>query len=519
MRFWIFILSLIVISFCGYFIDQQYKKTHSPYAGEKKVEQNFGSYIAASVAQKTGDYDNAIKSLEKSLIIDPDNTVILEKLYALYLFEGEYKKAIEQAQRNIEIDIEKNVPAEKLKPVPYLLAAIYELKEGDPKKITEILGKIERSKADKKTHLDGVVIPLMLAWGYAINEDFPKAFKVIDGITADYMLAIFSYNRAIINDIANNKDLKIPGFKKPTIKEASLYYSAEIFSEIGQYSLQQAQFEEAAIYIRIAKYLNDSYKYTKILGVILETQNRFDDAIKVYSEVSQDDENYNDAQLATAIDLSREGKNDEAVEKLEEVAKDKDFAYMATFTAGTIYLADDKFEQAIKKLNEAEKYIKEPSRDNWSLYFNLGVAYDKISKWDESEKNLVKAVQLFPENPEALNYLAYSWLVRNKNINQARKMLESAVIRSGGASHILDSYGWALFKMGYYKQSLPFLEQASASIPYNSVVNAHLGDLYWKLGRHSEAKFLWQRAIDNFEQSDAGELSINDLKRKMEQGL
>ncbi|HCR85940.1 MAG TPA: hypothetical protein DIV86_04610 [Alphaproteobacteria bacterium] len=519
MRFLIIILTLILVTVCGYLINQQYQNTHAPDVGERKIIQNFGNYIAASVAQKSGDYEGAIANLEQAIVKDQDNVEIIEKLYALYLFQGDYQKAIEQARRHIEINKVKNVRAADLKPVPYLITALSEFKEGDIRKVPEILNTLIDDKNDSKNHLDGVVLPLILAWGHAVNEDYQKAFKVIDGITADYMLAVFSYNRAVINDVANNKKVQIKGNKKPSTKEIALFYIAETFSEIGQFSLQSGQLEEATIYVRIAKYISQDYRYTKLLGTILETQNKFEEAIKLYGQVKENEEGYRDSQLSMAIALSRLKRNDEALKILAEVSKKKSLQYMADYTSGTILLADNKFEAAIKSFLKAEKSIKKLSRDNWALYFNLGVAYDKLGNWQKSEENLMKAVQIFPENPESLNYLAYSWLVRNKNIPQSRKMLEAAVIRSGGAAHILDSYGWALYKMGFYKQSLPFLEQAANSIPYNSVINDHLGDLYWKLGRKREARFLWQRAIDNFEDENSNELSINYLKKKIEQGL
>jgi tetratricopeptide (TPR) repeat protein len=520
MRKLILIFTLIVIFIVTSLIVSKYRSYFSKQKIEDTSIYNFGNYLAASVAQKTGDYNSAIKNLETALLKDQDNTKIIKKLYGLYLYTGDYEKAIEQARRNIEINKLRNSDIKKISPIPYVLVAIDEFKNGDVKKVPELLEKLADPKIPDKTHVDGVILPLILAWSYAVNDDFQKSFKVIDGITADYMLSIFSYNRALINDLANNKPIKIDGFENATIREKALHFIAEIFFEIGQFSLQNTQLEEATIYVRIARFIEpQEYKYTKLLGIIFESQGKYEDAIKVYSEVTKENEGFQDSILAKAIALSRDKKNHDSLELLEQVSANKDLEFQAKFTAGSILLADENYEPAIEKFQEALKLISNPTKENWALYFNLGVAYDKASNWNEAEKYLVKSVELFPENPESLNYLAYSWLVRNKNIDQARKMLESAVIRSGGAAHILDSYGWALLKMNMFDQALPFLEQASISLPYNSVINDHLGDLYWKLGRKREAKFLWQRALENYNIDLSLETTEEQLKAKIENGF
>ncbi len=177
------------------------------------------------------------------------------------------------------------------------------------------------------------------------------------------------------------------------------------------------------------------------------------------------------------------------------------------------------YEQTIKYYEVAEKLIDKFTQGNWNLYFNLGVAYDKKGDWDKAEYNLKKAVQIDPENPEILNYLAYSWIIKNENVNQARSMLEAAVIKSGGAPHILDSYGWALYALGFYSEALPFLEQAGLAMPYNSVINSHLGDLYWKLGRRKEAQYQWKKARDYYDSENSDEIKLEEIKKKIDKGL
>jgi hypothetical protein len=62
---------------------------------------------------------------------------------------------------------------------------------------------------------------------------------------------------------------------------------------------------------------------------------------------------------------------------------------------------------------------------------------------------------------------------------------------------------------------VPELERAVSLLPYDPVINDHLGDAYWRVGRKMEAKFQWERAKNH---SDDGELKTK-LDEKMAKGL
>ncbi len=476
---------------------------------------SYGDFLTASVAQKTGDFSNAVKFYEKAIEQDPDNIDILNKLYGIYLFKGDYENAIIQAKRNIELDKENNTKPSKLSPIPYLLVALENFKEKNTKQNYQLLKDITSPSVEDKSHLDAVVLPLILAWSYAVNEDYKNAFSVIDNITVTYMLSVFSFNRAMINDLANNKPILIEGKDYPVEIKARKFI-AEVFFELSQYSLQSKNLEEAVIYVRLARYLDpELYKLKKLLAMIFESMNRLEEANIVYDEVEKSDPNYKDAQFSKAINLHNLQKDEDALEILKNLNANNELTFQIAFAKGGINLNRKNYKQAIKEYKIAEKEIKNLVPDHWNLFFNLGIAYDKTGDWQNAESYLKKSVQLNPENPEVLNYLAYSWLVKNKNIKQARAMLEAAVIKSGGAPHILDSYGWALYKLGYYVEALPFLEQASLALPYNSVINSHLGDLYWKLGRRKEALYQWKKAKDYYDKENSDEILLEDINNKI----
>lgn len=526
MRRIVYLIVFLIILVAGIELLRKYNIARLPIPAIVQVESkdedkisSFGNFLSASVAQKTGDFDSAIKFYERALSSDPENPDILNKLYGLYIFKGEFEQAIELAKENIELDRSKDTKTKELSILPYLLVALKEYKEGNNKEVIRVLEPLADPEIADNSHLDGVVSPLVLAWAYALDEDYKNAFRIIDNITADYMLSVFAYNRAVINDLANGKEVLVDGKDYP-IELKSKKLLSDVFFELGQFSLQGRNLEEAVVYFRIANYVDpNSYKAKKYLAASFEAMNLLSDAIKIYDSIDKNHEEYPDAELSRAIAYHNIGKDKEALEILGKLEGDEKYAYKVSFAIGGIYIGKKEYTKAIKHYEVAAKAIEEYTKDNWNLYFNLGVAYDKTGNWEKAEYNLKKAIQLDPENPEILNYLAYSWLIKNKNINQARSMLEAAVIKSGGAPHILDSYGWALYKLGYFTEAVPFLEQASLAIPYNSVINSHLGDIYWKLGRRKEAQYQWKKARDYYDPENSDEIKLEDIKKKIDKGL
>jgi Flp pilus assembly protein TadD len=128
---------------------------------------------------------------------------------------------------------------------------------------------------------------------------------------------------------------------------------------------------------------------------------------------------------------------------------------------------------------------------------------------------LLHALTLEPNQPDVLNYLAYSWLVMNKNIVRAREYLDIAVEMRPDDAHIIDSAGWAYYLSGDFNKAVEYLEKAAGIIPDDATINDHLGDAYWRVGREVEARYQWQRAL----QFDPEEAAAKAIREKLKSGL
>jgi len=143
--------------------------------------------------------------------------------------------------------------------------------------------------------------------------------------------------------------------------------------------------------------------------------------------------------------------------------------------------------------------------NEWRFYFARGAARERLDRWPGAEADFRQALTLSPEQPDVMNYLAYTWVDRGENLDEALPMLRRAVELRPASGAIIDSLGWAYYRQGDYAQALLYLERAVELEPADAILNEHLGDVYWRLGRRIEARFQWQRAL-SFEPSDAAAL-------------
>jgi Flp pilus assembly protein TadD len=143
------------------------------------------------------------------------------------------------------------------------------------------------------------------------------------------------------------------------------------------------------------------------------------------------------------------------------------------------------------------------------------MAEDKAKHWDKAEVDVDTALKLSPDQPELLNYLGYSWVDRNEKIPEALTMLEKARRLRPYDGYIVDSVGWAYYRLGRYDDAARTLEAAVLLVPGDSTINEHLGDALWKAGRKMDARFQWNHALA-FATADTDK---GEIEQKLKNGL
>ena len=120
----------------------------------------------------------------------------------------------------------------------------------------------------------------------------------------------------------------------------------------------------------------------------------------------------------------------------------------------------------------------------------------KIGKWEESEKDLKQSLKILPDQPHVLNYLAYGWVEKNKNINQSLEMLKKATEIRKNDGYIIDSLGWAYYANKNYKEAEKYLQMAVEILPLDPVINDHYADTLWMLNKNIQARYFWKHVLN-----------------------
>ena len=199
--------------------------------------------------------------------------------------------------------------------------------------------------------------------------------------------------------------------------------------------------------------------------------------------------------LRRAVLLDRMGKTDEATTILRDLARDMPASAVPDRHLGDIYRIKSRFGDAIGAYDRAIARLPGLSPSDWIVFYHRGIALDRDGQWDKAEADFRQALQLNPDQPYALNYLAYSWTERGINLDRARVMLEQALRARPNDGAITDSLGWVLFRQGNLRDAARLLERATELEPDDPTINSHLGDVYWAIGRRIEALYQWRRAL------------------------
>jgi tetratricopeptide (TPR) repeat protein len=300
-----------------------------------------------------------------------------------------------------------------------------------------------------------------------------------------------------IAPIAAEGDARIVAGKKPhRLVRNAKDGAAEALFGIAASLTDVSSAEYSIIYLQFGLYLAPHLDLAKVvLADRFEMLHKFEDAIAVYRTIAKDSVFGLAAEIQMAIDETRLGHAKRAIAHLKDVTV-RDPKNVTAWTAlGDAYRSVERFKEAADAYDHAIKSAGEAGKKSWQLYYARGVSEERAKNWPAAEADLQHALNLSPNQPDVLNYLGYSWVDRSENLTEALAMLEKARTLSPYNGYIVDSVGWAYFRLGRYKQAANLLERAVLLVPGDPTINEHLGDAYWKVGRKLEARFQWDHAL------------------------
>jgi tetratricopeptide (TPR) repeat protein len=534
-----------------------------------KVQSFAGAFLAARTADVDHDYPTAITLYRKALEFDPANLEIRERLMIALFLDGQFEEGLAEAEA-----LKDDEAVERITTIVRGLDAIRDGRFGEAKemlaysgpndldKLTHTLisawadvGAGEEGKALKtvrdmtgpdwfKVFTDYQLGTMALVSGDTnaarthltaaiTNEEavatapdtFMRAVMALARLEAaagntQKALDAISVGDGMISNYAPLKALResIESGEKPAqqITDASQGAASVLFS-IGAALNRQGAEDMVSLYLQVAHALDpDSADTLILLGGIAEKLEKPEQAISYYEKVPADSPMRRISELQLGLALAGSEKVEEARQHLKALIA-ADPSDLRSYLAYGSVLSDAKdYKEMAANYDKAVEVIGPvPKQGDWTIFFQRGIAYERLKKWDQAEPNFKKALELNPEQPQVLNYLGYSWVDMNRNLEEGLDMIRRAVELRPDDGYIVDSLGWAYYRMGRFEDAVAELERAVQLRAGDATINDHLGDAYWRVGRKLEAVYQWNRALI----SEGDDVNRDQIKEKIDKGL
>lgn len=274
------------------------------------------------------------------------------------------------------------------------------------------------------------------------------------------------------------------------------------------------------IHARLAVWLSPETAEARLMvAEILQERQQFDLAESEYDALRRMGQMRPAAELSRIDTLSRAGRTDEAGKAALSLTAAYPDLPQAWIALGDLLRQQEKFAQAVPAYDKALALLDDaPPEARWFPLYARGIALERSGQFDRAEADFLAAIEIRPNQASLLNYLGYSWIDRNVNLDQALELIKKAVSLSPDDGYILDSLAWAYYRLGRYQEAVEPMERAILTMSQDPLVNDHLGDIYWKVGRHREAEIQWQRAL-SLEPTETDDVDPDRIRAKLDRGL
>ena len=501
-----------------------------------------GSYLAARHAGRQREASLEAAYYRSALKRDPKNAELLNRVFLSLLISGDIDEAVKFAERVVAVD--------KNDRVSRLVLGVHALKR---KQYSTARRDLAQSIRGPITDLTAT---LLTAWSTYGAGDSKGAVAGIDKLAGPDWYAIFKdLHAGMIYDLANNQkeagkrferaykldssalrvvgaygswlsrnrspqealgvfeafDKVLPrhplvveamnklkaGEKLPGLVSNAQSGAAEALYGLGASLGRRGGEDLGLVYLQLSLHLAPVHPLALLsLADLYESLKKPELAIKVYERIPAASPLHRNAAIQMAANLDALDRGDEAQKHLDALVKQHPDDLEAIMALGNVLRGHKKFAECADVYSKGIATIAKPDKANWTLFYFRGICYERSKQWPKAEADLKLALELFPEQPHVLNYLGYSWVDQGANLDEGMAMIKKAVQQRPDDGYIVDSLGWAYYRIGNYEEATKQLERAIELKPEDPTINDHLGDAYWRIGRTLEAKFQWAHARD-----------------------
>lgn len=335
--------------------------------------------------------------------------------------------------------------------------------------------------------------------------------KALDTIS---VAETYGINNALLDPLREKIEADIP--LNDTVSDAVQGASGVLF-QIASALSQGGSDDIVTLYLALANGLTPNQPDVMyLLGTLAAADQDPEKALGYFSLIGPDAPQYRLAELQRGLALADLDRADEARTQLETLIEEMPDDRRGYLALSAVLSGQKDFAEMAKVLDQAVAAIgPAPTREDWGLFYRRGIAYERLKEWDKAEPNFDKALELLPGQPQVLNYLGYSWIDQGINLEEGLGLIQQAVDQRPDDGYIVDSLGWAYYRLGRFNDAVAELERAVELDTADPTINDHLGDAYWQVGRKLEAIYQWNKALGLEPEPDL----VPEIEKKLVGGL
>jgi tetratricopeptide (TPR) repeat protein len=520
-----------------------------------------GSYLAARHAGGERDAAAAAAYYKAALRGDPHNNELLGRTFLAVLANGEVDEAVKLAADVLQVDkndrIARLVLGVRALKQKHYQAARKELAQSVRGPITDLAATLLQAwtmanATESKAAIDSIDKLTGADW-YAIFKDLhsalildlagqkkdaakrferaykldPTALRVVQsygsflsrqGSTSEALKVFTTFNETLPRHplIVEAMDEFNAGRKLPPVIDTPQAGAAEVLYGLGAALGRRGGEDLGLIYLQLALYLAPSHPLALLsLGDLYEAMKKPELANKTYERVPVNSPLQRNAQIQLAMNLDTLDRTDEAKARLGKLIAANPRDLEAIMALGNVLRGRKQFAECADIYSKGVDTITKDEKSNWVIYYFRGICLERSKQWPKAEADLKKSLELYPDQPHVLNYLGYSWIDQGVNLDEGMNMIKRAVEQRADDGYIVDSLGWAYYRLGNMEEAVKHLERAVELKPEDPTINDHLGDAYWRVGRVLEARFQWSHARDLKPEPE----DLEKIEAKLKSGL
>jgi len=478
------------------------------------IRQAYSHYIEGILLEKEGKITAAIEAYKKSLEYDPQSRFLRREIAKLYFRSGDLNSGLEILEKLVqenEKDSETNlilaqvylVKGDRKKAIScYQNIISYEpenkeallnlgnlLSETEPQRALELY---ERYLNLEPSEIRVIDVNLKLATIYLKLDEPEKALDVYQKIIQNYPDSEYAFlaylNRAQIYEKKKDKEKAIQEYQSALSIEPN---NSTLYLKLGAVCYEDKKYSQAKeLFEKVITLDPKNLEAHYYLSFIAIEEKNWDQALAYLQKIVSVRKNDPKTYLQLSYLYSQKGQAKKALSALKKATKLDPNNYENFYFLGLAY-------QDLKKYSSAEKaYLRalELKPGYTEVLVQLAILSEHQKQVDKAVAYFRQLLTLEPKNALALNYVGYTYAEKGTNLEEAEKLITQALELDATNAAYIDSLGWVYYQKKDYENALRYLERASQMIE-DPIIFDHLGDTYKKLGKLTEARDAWKKAL------------------------